>query len=183
MMRITTACLVVRESTPNGHQYNCRPLSDFFTIANDVVLSSAIRELRKHAKKQLETIAKARNQTQLHRWIFDPEWLTKTIDLFLTLPDRTVKSRLPFVVRPFGARLIAQSPLVPGLNLLLDKIEQLELAAMQLVPEWIMAQKNWRDADWTHLLLPRDHWFEVFEVEFDAGKAGEMSLKNFFKLI
>jgi ATP-dependent Clp protease ATP-binding subunit ClpC len=182
MMRITTACLVVRESTPNGHQYNCRPLGDFFTIANDVVLSSAIRELRKHAKKQLETIAKARNQTQLHRWIFDSEWLTKTIDLFLALPDRTVKARLPFVIRPFGARLIAQSPLVPGLNLLLDKVEQLELAAMQLVPEWIMAQKNWRDADWTHLLLPRDHWFEVFEVEFDAGKAGEMSLKNFFKL-
>lgn len=182
MMRITTACLVVRQATPIGQVYNCTALADTYLTASDVLLSTAIRTLKKEAKERLEIVTRNRDQPTLNRWIYDPEWQFKTVDLFVTLPDRTVKARLPFVVQPLGGKLLAQSPMTPGMNLVLEQLEQLHAVAMEMLPKWILAQKDWRESDWTHLLIPRDHWIEFFEVEFVPGSAGESSLKNLFKL-
>lgn len=182
MMRIMTACLVVRQSTEVGQQYNCTAIADTGLTASDVVLSNAVRGLKKEAKIQLERIARNRNLLALNRWIFDPEWQSKTVDLFISLPDRTVKARLPFIVQPFGSKLIAQSPVVPGMSLVIDQVDQLAAAALEMLPKWIMSQKDWRESEWSYLLLPRDHWIEYFEVEFDPGSPDDHSLKNFFKL-
>lgn len=182
MMRITTACLVVRQSSAIGQQYHCTALADPLLFASDVVLSTAIRALKKETKVRLESLAKTRDQPLLNRWIFDPEWQTSSIDLFISLPDRTVKARLPFIIQPFGEKLLAQSPIVPGMNLMIDQVEHLQSAALEMLPRWITSQKDWREADWSHLLIARDHWIEFFEIEFDAGGPSDGGLKNLFKL-
>jgi ATP-dependent Clp protease ATP-binding subunit ClpA len=182
MMRITTACLVVRQATAIGQQYYCTAIADPVLTSSDVVLSTAIRTLKKEAKLRLESVARTRDQPLVNRWIFDSEWQTTTVDLFISLPDRTVKARLPFILQPFGAKLMAQSPIVPGMNLVLSQIEQLESEALEMLPRWIVSQKDWRESDWSYLLIPRDHWIEFFEVEFEPGTPNDGGLRDLFKL-
>lgn len=182
MMQITTACLVIRHSTPLGHHYSCTALAHSSLSVRDAILSNAIKTLKKESKTLLEIYARDRNQPALNQWIYDPDWPVATLDLFVALPDRTVKARLPFILQPFGSGLIAQSPVTPGMNLLIQQVGELQAAATEMLPKWIVSHKEWREANWDNLLIPRDHWIEFFNVPFNPGSPNDHSLKNLFKL-
>ena len=157
MMQITTACLVIRHSTALGHYYSCTALGRSTLTIRDAILSTAIKTLKKEAKTLLETYACDRNQPALNQWIYDPDWQVVTTDLFVTLPDRTVKARLPFIIQPFGSGFIAQSPVTQGMNLLIQQVGELQAAATEMLPKWIMSHKEWREVSWDNLIIPRDH--------------------------
>jgi len=182
MMQITTACLVIRHSTALGHYYSCTALGRSTLTIRDAILSTAINTLKKEAKTLLETYACDRNQPALNQWIYDPDWQVVTTDLFVTLPDRTVKARLPFIIQPFGSGFIAQSPVTQGMNLLIQQVGELQAAATEMLPKWIMSHKEWREVSWDNLIIPRDHWIEFFNVPFNPGSPSDRNLKNLFKL-
>ncbi len=186
-MQITTACLVIRtprEPLEYGQRFHCTALADPSFTASSIVLSNAIGALTTYIRRYFEQHEETgfnRGEFAINPWVFDPVWKTKTVSLLLSLPDRTVKTRLPFVVRPFGVRLLAQSPITPGLNILIDSPADLDSEASRLLPVWIKNHEHWQQTDWNHLLLPTDHWIEHFEVDFDLKKFGKMSTRNFMK--
>ncbi len=183
MISINAACLVIREASPLGQQYYCRALGDFAISAREPLLSSAIQEVKKVSRRSIEEIAKSRLETKLTQWVYDPDWISSTVELFLKLPDRTLKVRVPLLLKPFGTNLLVQSPLMPGFSFLLARQKDLEKMASERMPIWITAHERWRELDWSYLLIPRDHWIEQFELEFEPGTLDTNPMKKFFSLL
>ncbi|MEY4568314.1 MAG: ATP-dependent Clp protease ATP-binding subunit ClpE, partial [Planctomycetota bacterium] len=182
-MRITTSFLIERELSPTGFRYRCRSVVDPNIFCRDMQLSNALQTLAKIIRERLERISGSRDTASLSKWIIDPDWETKSEDLFVWLPDRTLKMRVPFILKPWGSKFLAISPVLPNLGLVIQKRGELNEKASERIPEWIMQNSNWKTNDWGHLLVAKDHWFENIEIEFEPKSPQKLSLLSFFKMM
>lgn len=183
MMRITTSILVEREFSPTGFRYRCRSVVEPRYSCRDMQLANALHKLSKMIRERLERISGERDSISLSNWIIDPSWETKTEDLFIWLPDRTLKMRVPFILKPWGKSFLAISPVLPSLGLVIQKRGELNDKATERIPEWIMQKSEWKTSDWGHLLVAKDHWFENIEIEFEPKSPQKLSLLSFFKMM
>jgi len=183
MMRITTSILVEREMSPTGFRYRCSSVVDPRYYCRDIELANALQKMSKLIRERLERISGERDTVSLSNWIIDPAWETKSEDLLIWLPDRTLKMRLPFILKPWGKAFLAICPMLPSLGLVIQKRGELNEKAAEKIPEWIMQKPDWKTSDWGHLLVAKDHWLENIEIEFEPKPLQKTSLLSFFKMM